>query len=416
MLYSGVFFLRLEPMSHTHLPDDLAIRGADGTIVLVVIDGLGGLPHPDTGLTELESASTPNLDALAAQSSMGMLLPVAPGVTPGSGPGHLSLFGYDPVEALIGRGVLSALGVGFDLKPGDVAARINLASVGSDGLLTDRRAGRPSDEEGRRIVARVKEGLTATEGVKLELIHEKEHRAVLILRGAGLHAELADTDPQRVGLAPLAVEALSAESEATARAAQQVLDQVRTILADEPVANAFLARGFGEYEPYQTFSTRYGLRAHASAKYPMYRGVARLVGMQCREVPTDSDTTVGVLERHFDEYDFHFLHFKDTDSRGHDGDFAGKVAAIEEVDALIPRIQALGPAVTAVTGDHSTPATYGEHTWHHVPTLIHSPWGRAKAATFGESSCRCGDLGVVHGTDLMTLLLAHARRMDKYGA
>ncbi len=403
-------------MSHTHLPDDLAIRGAEGTIVLVVLDGLGGLPHPDTGLTELETAATPNLDALAARSSLGMLLPVAEGVTPGSGPAHLSLFGYDPIEALIGRGVLSALGVRFELKPGDVAARLNLATVGPDGLLTDRRAGRPSDEEGRRIVGRVTEALTSPPSVEVELIHEKEHRAVMILRGVGLDARLGDTDPQRTGLAPLSVEALTPEAEETARAAQGVLDQARSILADEPVANTFLARGFGKYEPYPTFMDRYGLRAHASAKYPMYRGVARLVGMECRDVPSDSDATVALLEQHFSEYDFHFLHFKDTDSRGHDGDFAGKVAAIEEVDALMPRIQALGPAVTMVTGDHSTPAVYGEHTWHHVPTLIHSPWGRPHATSFGEGACRGGDLGVFHGTELMSLGLAHARRMDKYGA
>ncbi len=406
-------------MSHISLPQSLAFHGdGGGTIIMLVMDGLGGLPHPDSGLTELESATTPHLDALAARSSLGMLAPVGHGITPGSGPGHLALFGYDPIESMIGRGVLSALGVGFELRQGDVAARLNLATLDHDGLVTDRRAGRPSDEDGRRVIETVRNNLRTPEGVEATLIHEKEHRAVLVLRGDGLGADIADTDPQRTDLPPVPATATRADpaSERTAGIVQDILDQVRDILADEPRANSFLARGFAAFTPYPTFETRYGLRAVAVAKYPMYRGVASLVGMAIDGVPDSNENSVEMLERHFGSYDFYFIHFKDTDSRAHDGDFEGKVAAIEEVDALLPRITALSPDVLIVTGDHSTPAIYGEHSWHHVPTLIASSWTRPSADVFGESSCRGGDLGVVPGKELMSLALAHAARLDKYGA
>ena len=406
-------------MSHDSLPHSLAFHGdGGGTIIMLVMDGLGGLPHPDTGRTELESAATPHLDALAARSSLGMLAPVGHGITPGSGPGHLALFGYDPIESMIGRGVLSALGVGLELQPGDVAARLNLATVDRAGVVTDRRAGRPSDEDGRRVIQRVRDDLRTPEGVEATLIHEKEHRAVLVLRGEGLGAGIADTDPQRTDLPPIPASATGADpaSERTAGIVQDLLDQVRDILADEPQANSFLARGFAAFTPYPTFEMRYGLRAVAVAKYPMYRGVASLVGMTIDGVPDSNESSVEMLERHFGSYDFYFIHFKDTDSRAHDGDFEGKVAAIEEVDALLPRITKLGAGVLIVTGDHSTPALYGEHSWHHVPTLVASSWPRPSADVFGESACRGGDLGVVPGKDLMSLALAHAGRLDKYGA
>ncbi len=404
-------------MTHASLPHELALRSVDGgTIILVVLDGLGGLPHPNTGRTELESASTPNLDALAARSSLGMIMPVAHGVTPGSGPGHLSLFGYDPVTAMIGRGVLSALGVGFDLRAGDVAARLNLATVDGDGVVTDRRAGRPSDEDGRRVVDRVLAEIRPPDGVEVTLIHEKEHRAVLVLRGDALGADLEDTDPQRTGLRPVPVTATDPASASTAEMIQGLLDQVGEILADEPQANAFLARGFAQFSSYPTFEERYGLRAVAVAKYPMYRGVASLVGMTVDGVPGSNEETVTLLEGRYGDYDFYFVHFKDPDSLGHDGDFEGKAAAIEAVDAVVPRITALNPDVVIVTGDHSTPALYREHSWHHVPALIASPWARPSAYEFGETACRGGDLGVVPGKELMSLALAHAVRLEKYGA
>lgn len=401
------------------LPDaQVDVSSSRGPIVLVVLDGLGGLPHPDTGRTELETAATPHLDALAARSSLGMMDMVAPGITPGSGPGHLALFGYDPLETIIGRGVLSALGVGIDMRPGDVAARLNLATFDADGRVTDRRAGRPSDAEAQRVVARVMADLRQPAGAEVSLHPEKEHRVVLRIRGAGLGAEVTDTDPLDVGLPDLPCEARAddAASQRTAEIVRDVLGQVRHLLADEPALNGFLARGFAAFDPIPTQQERFGLRGLAIAKYPMYRGVAKLVGMEVRDVPGTNEETVALLEASWGDFDLYFLHFKDTDTRGHDGDFAGKVAAIAEIDALMPRIMALDPEVLIVTGDHSTPALHAEHSWHPVPVLIASDRVRPTAAAFGETTARSGDLGRFRACHLMSLALAHGQRLIKFGA
>ncbi len=405
-------------MANIQLPDALVDHGVEGKkIVLFVLDGLGGLPHPDTGLTELETARTPNLDALSKESSLGCLVPVKPGIAPGSGPGHLALFGYDPEEYLIGRGALSALGVGFDLRPGDLAARLNLATLDEDGVVLDRRAGRPADEEGRRIVDKVRDAIRAPEGIEIFLEHEKEHRAVLILRGSGLEEDLTDTDPQDTGVPPLQVKARSEGSERSAALMQDILDQIRDVLRDEETVTGVLARGFAAHVGIPGFQERYGLRALAIAQYPMYRGVARLVGMDIQDIPARPEELVDVLQKHHQDFDFFFLHYKYTDSRGEDGDFEAKVRAIETVDALVPGIMEAEPEVLVVTGDHSTPATFAAHSWHSVPVLLASPWARPTgAAAFGETTCRKGDMGTFPGKDLMTLALAHAGRLNKFGA
>lgn len=397
-------------------PDMLALPEG-GRIVMLVLDGLGGLPDAGTGLTELEAAATPNLDRLAQRASLGLHMPVSYGVAPGSGPGHLSLFGYDPVRYNIGRGVLSALGVGFAVKAGDIAIRLNFASIDGAGHVTDRRAGRPADSENRRLVAKLQEGVSAPGGVSLFFESEKEHRAVLVMRGRQLSAALADTDPQAEGVPPLPARALSPDAEETAGLLQNVLDQAFEVLRDEPVANAILARGIDAYHPFPSFEERYRLRARAIAKYPMYRGVARLVGMEGARVPDSDAETVDVLADGFADYDFHFVHFKAMDSRGEDGDFAAKARAIEAVDVLVPRVEALQPDVLVVTGDHSTPSQLRAHSWHPVPVMIVSAWTRPdRDATFGERSCQRGELGVFPGRELMGLALAHAHRLTKYGA
>jgi 2,3-bisphosphoglycerate-independent phosphoglycerate mutase len=403
-------------MPSFRLPDDVVTRDSGSRIVLLVLDGVGGLPDPESGLTELEVARTPNLDALAEGSSLGMLLPVAPGITPGSGPGHLALFGYDPVECYIGRGALSALGVGFDLVPGDVAARLNLATLDGEGRVRDRRAGRPSDEEGRRVVGLLREGVELDGSAEFFLLHEKEHRAVLILRGQDLAAGIRETDPQRTGVPPLEPEALDVDSERTARLMSRFLEQARELLAGEERVTGLLARGFARFEGFPSLDERFGLKGAVHARYPMYRGVARLVGMEVPEVPSDEAEVFGSLERHFGSFDFHFLHRKAPDARGEDGDFDAKVAAIEEIDALVPRIAALDPEVLLVTGDHSTPSAMRAHSWHHVPVLLRSRWARPTGKSFSESGCRGGDLGVLETRHLMSLALAHAGRLEKFGA
>jgi len=403
-------------MTRLRIPDDLVIRDGEGTILLVILDGLGGLPHAESGRTELESAHTPHLDALAARSSLGSLIPVAPGVTPGSGPAHLALFGYDPAEHLIGRGLLSALGVGFDLARGDVAVRLNLATLDVDGRITDRRAGRPSDAEGRRVTDMLRKGVSLGGDVEFFLEHEKEHRVVLVLRGAGLEAELADTDPQVTGVPPLDPRARNPGSEGTARVMARFVSAAREVLAGESQANGVLARGFARFDGFPSMDERFGLRGTAVAAYPMYRGVARLVGMEVPGTPSSDEESVQLLEREFADRPFHFLHFKAPDARGEDGDFDAKAAAIERIDQLFPRLLALGADVLIVTGDHSTPAAMAGHSWHSVPLLLASRWARPTAGEFGESACRSGDLGTLESRHLMGLALAHAGRLQKFGA
>ncbi|MSR22182.1 MAG: 2,3-bisphosphoglycerate-independent phosphoglycerate mutase [Gemmatimonadetes bacterium] len=403
-------------MDSIQLPDDLTRRDGGGSILLVVLDGLGGLPDPDRRRTELEAAKTPSLDALAARSSLGMTIPIGHGITPGSGPAHLALFGYDPLRWVIGRGVLSALGVGFDLASGDVAARLNLATLDPKGRITDRRAGRPSDAEGRRIVERVKGAVSLDGPEEFFLVHEKEHRAVLVLRGAGLEAEVSDTDPQVEGVPPLVPEGRTPGSVRTAQLVSRFLDQAHAALRGEPALSGLLARGFARYDPLPTITERFGLQGVAVANYPMYRGVARLLGMRVPGVPSTDDESVTLLTKHFDPSAFHFLHFKAVDARGEDGDFDAKVRAIEAVDALMPRLTALAPDVLVVTGDHSTPARMKAHSWHHVPLLLSSKWARPTGSEFSESACRGGDLGTFEARHLMSLALAHAGRLSKFGA
>ena len=398
------------------LPDDV-VDGTGGRIVLLVLDGLGGLPDAATGLTELEAAATPNLDRIAAGAALGLHMPVQPGISPGSGPGHLALFGYDPVRYNIGRGVLSALGVGFDLEHGDVAVRLNLATVDAQGRVTDRRAGRPSDEENRRIVDKLRSGVRPRGGVQIFFEPEKEHRAVLILRGDHLAADVTDTDPQETGVEPLRVQARTPDSGHTAEVLQSVLDGARKVLSDEPQANALLARGIDAFHRYPTFADRFKLRGLAIARYPMYRGVARLVGMDTCAIRASDAASVAALAENYERYDFHFVHFKAMDSRGEDGDFGAKVKAIEAVDALIPEVEKLQPDVLVVTGDHSTPAALRSHSWHPVPILIASRWTRPAAdQTFGERACMRGELGVFPAVHIMSLALAHAGRLAKFGA
>lgn len=403
-------------MNRPVLPDDLVLRGQGGRILLVVLDGVGGLPDPETGRTELETARTPILDGLASESSLGMLTPVAPGITPGSGPGHLALFGYDPLEYTVGRGALSALGVDFDLEPGDLAVRLNLATLDEEGRVMDRRAGRPDDDEARAVVARLASETAAPDGVRLFVEHEKEHRAVLVLRGAGLDARVRDTDPQRTGVPPHEPAALVPEAETTARVLGRVLDSFRETLRDGGRISGVLARGFDRYEPLPSMEERFGVKGSVVARYPMYRGVARLVGMQVPGVPSSDAGAVDLLERSFADADFHFLHYKAPDARGEDGDFQAKVEALEAADGWMNRLTALDPDVLIVTGDHSTPAAMAVHSWHPVPVLIRSRWARPTAQRFGESTCQMGDLGHLETRYLMSLALAHAGRLAKFGA
>ncbi|MBN1444264.1 MAG: 2,3-bisphosphoglycerate-independent phosphoglycerate mutase [Planctomycetes bacterium] len=390
----------------------------DRKIVLLVADGLGGLPHPETGLTELETARIPNLDRLAAKGSGGRMLPISPGLTPGSGAAHLALFGYDPLEVDVGRGVLEALGSDFELKPGDLAARGNFATVDSDGIVRDRRAGVPPDEENRRLCAKLIEGLKGLfSDIEIHILSGKEHRFAVVFRGRDLDGALNDNDPQRENLPLVEIRPGRPEAARSQQVVQTFLDAAREVLADETTATGMLLRGFSNPPRITPFGDLFGVKAGAIAAYPMYRGVAQVVGMEILGVPKDFEAEVALLESRFEDYDFFFVHFKKTDSAGHKGDFGEKVRQIELLDSFIPRLEALGPEVLIITGDHSTPCIHKEHSWHPVPTVIRSSLAiGAEGARFTERSLMCGDLGIFHATDLMPLALAHASRLDKYGA
>ncbi|MBO50155.1 MAG: phosphoglycerate mutase [Planctomycetaceae bacterium] len=384
-------------------------------IVLLVSDGLGGLPLEAGGKTELESANTPNLDALASVGETGGSIPVLPGITPGSGPGHLGLFGYDPLEYDIGRGVLEALGIDFELGSNDVAIRGNFCTIDSDGNITDRRAGRIASEIGERLC----EILDAIEipGVEVFVRPVKEYRLVIVFRGEGLGGRVNDTDPQTTGVPPLEPVGADEPSQKTAEICKEFLEQARGLLADESPANLLTMRGIAMLPEIPRFQEVYGLNPGAIAVYPMYRGLARLVQMDVLDAGATLESQMDRLEATWNDYDFFFIHFKYTDSTGEDGDFDGKVARIEQLDAAVPRITALGPDVMIVTGDHSTPAKMKSHSWHPVPTLITSDRARTDASTaFGEDQCRTGSLGQFEAQHLMLLALAHAGRLEKYGA
>ena len=387
----------------------------DTKIVMYVADGLGGLPQQPGGMTELETARTPNLDALAERGICGSSIPVAPGISPGSGPGHLALFGYDPLVYLIGRGALEATGIGFALEEGDVAIRANFCTLDEKGNIIDRRAGRIPTEESAPLVRKLRE--ISIPGIEIFVEPVKEHRFVIVFRGQGLQGHVHDTDPQRTGIPPLDPVATDRESEKTAQVARQFITQARKLLADQPKANGLTLRGFSGRPQLPSYEEVYGLRAAAIAVYPMYKGLAQLVGMTVVGKPQTLDEQMTLLERNWQSYDFFFIHYKYSDSSGEDGNFAAKVKRIEEFDAAVPRITALEPDVLIVTGDHSTPSMLASHSWHPVPTLLAAKNCRTDACQrFGETECLRGGFGQFEAKYLMTLALANAGRLGKYGA
>lgn len=407
------------PFTEFHLMQELQQKG--GKIVLLVMDGLGGLPLTPDGKTELETAHKPNLNKLASEGSTGLSTPIRPGVEPGSGPAHLSLFSYDPVKYEIGRGVLEALGIGFELHPNDIAARGNFATVDANGLISDRRAGRISTEECERLTAKLQAATGALlPGYQIFVLPVKEHRFALILRGEGLGGHLTETDPLVTGKAPLPVqdESATAQGAHTSALINQWVDAARKVLSDEPKANSLNLRGLAKDPGLPRFPEIYGMRAAAIAVYPMYKGVARLVGMEPVNFEGERpEHEIAALERVWNDYDFFFIHIKKTDSYGEDGNFDAKVHEIEAVDAVIPRILALNPGALIVTGDHSTPAKMRSHSWHPVPTLLWGTYAMPDQNTeFGERSCASGHLGQFHATHLVPMAMAVAGRLTRFGA
>lgn len=389
-----------------------------GKIILLVMDGLGGLPMNPGGPTELEAASTPNMDRLAKEGSVGLSIPVARGVTPGSGPAHLGLFGYDPLVYDIGRGVLEAIGIGLEVGDGDVAVRGNFCTIDGDGNITDRRAGRIPTEEGAKRVELLK-GIQI-DGLSYDIRVGEDYRFAIVLHGDNLSDDIADTDPQQTGVPTLPAKARSPEAERTAALVNQWLGEVRKRLAGHEPANMCTLRGFAKDPNLPKYADVYKLKAACVAVYPMYKGVARLVGMKIME--THHEDTIqqefDLVASIYNDYDFIFCHVKPTDSRGEDGNFDAKVAVIEAVDKALPTLTGLNPSVLIVTGDHSTPAKLRSHSWHPVPTLLWAPDTHMpdRVEKFGERDALQGALGQFPAADLMPLALAHAKRFVKYGA
>ncbi len=389
-----------------------------GKILLAVMDGIGDLPIPEfDGLTPLEKANTPNLDALTKNGALGQHIPVARGITPGSGPGHLALFGYDPIKFLVGRGALAALGIGFKLEHGDLAARINFCTISEDNLITDRRAGRISTELCEQLVSE----LQAIKIPDIEVFVEpvKEHRACVIFRGKGLSDAIHDTDPGLVNKAPLPVTATMDAADYSVPIVESFIKQARKILKNKKPANGILLRGFALYEDMPTLKERFKLNSSAVALYPMYKGVASLVGMdQLDVIPANLEgQTEAARKELLAGKDFVFLHHKYTDSSGEDGDHNRKVREIENFDNAIPGLLDCGFDVICVTGDHSTPCPMGLHSWHPVPTLIYGgPQRTGWSRRYTEREAAAGALGTFQGHELMSLLLAAAGRLAKYGA
>lgn len=389
----------------------------DSKIIYLIMDGLGGLPMSGGTKTELETAKTPNLDQYASEGICGLLDPVYPGFTPGSGPAHLALFGYEPVEFNIGRGVLSALGVDFELTHQDVAARLNFCTIDENGFITDRRAGRIATELNQKLCEKIRKNVKLPEDIEFFIRTESEHRAVLILRGDNLGGDINDTDPQEVGKKPMNPVGADARSEKTAGHVREFLKQVKELLKNEYPANFVLARGFAKHEEFPNMEKRYGLRSFAVAQYPMYRGLARLVGMTVPPVPQTYDDMWSQLKDNYDKYDFFFIHFKKTDSYGEDGNFDAKVKMIETVDSWSNKLRELNPDVLVITGDHSTPALLKSHSWHPVPVILWSKFTRPdEVALFGEKYVKNGYLGRMAMKNIILIAMANAHRFKKFGA
>jgi 2,3-bisphosphoglycerate-independent phosphoglycerate mutase len=390
-------------------------RASASKIVMLVIDGLGGIPHPDTAKTELETAHTPNLDALAASGICGLSEPIGPGVTPGSAPGHLALFGYDPLTFQIGRGSLEALGIDFDLEPGDIAARGNFCTIDKDGLVIDRRAGRIPTEESSQL-CRLLDGIEI-DGVKIIIRTVKEHRLVAIFRGDGLSADISDSDPQHTGVTTKDIAALNQQASRMADITNRFVVRAKEILASRQPANMILLRGFSKKPQFPSMTDIYKLKAAAIATYPMYRGLAKTVGMEVLKTGQSMEDELLTLKQNFKQYDFFFIHMKETDAAGEDGDFNRKVTSLEHIDRLLPEITRLEPDVIVVTGDHSTPAILKGHSWHPIPVLLYSSYCRPDGVVrFSEKACIAGGLGKIPATDIMPLAMANALKLDKFGA
>ena len=391
------------------------VRSTPSQIVMVVVDGLGGMPHPDYGKSELEFADIPLLDTLGSTSSVGATIPVAPGITPGSGPGHMALFGYNPVKYLLGRGILEGVGIGADIAQGDVAARGNFCVLDTEGSIVDRRAGRLDTETCKTLCSKLNE--IQLDGVDFDVYPVMDYRFVLVLKGENLSPNISETDPQVEGVIPLLSQPFNSEAQVTANFIKEfVLKATELLGSADSSANGILLRGFSSLPTLPDFGIQYALKPAVIAAYPMYRGLAGLIGMDILESGQTFESEIDVLEDNFHQgYDFFFLHYKPADSAGEDGDFLAKVSQLENFNRDIQRVIDLNPDVLVICGDHSTPSFTASHSWHPVPFMINSQYSEGTSAVFTEKACRTGAIGTIQAEQLMFQVLAHASKLKKFG-
>jgi len=402
-------------MVNEEIIKSLAIQN-ESKIVLLVADGIGDLPYKNNK-TALQTALIPNLDRLASKSSCGLTDPISCGITPGSGPAHLSLFGYDPIKYQIGRGVLEALGVGMELTPYDLACRGNFATLSEKGIIVNRRAGRISTAINEKICEIMQDKIKQIGEVKVIIAPGKEHRFVVVFRGKNLEEGLSDADPQIVGEKMKFAQPLKASAKKTAEVVNEFIKIATEVLKEHYPANTVLLRGFAKHPDLPTMNELFKLTPAAIATYPMYKGLAKLVGMEILKTGESIKEEFETLRENFEKYDFFYLHIKKTDSYGEDGNFEGKVKIIEEVDKFIPEVLKLKPDVLVVTGDHSTPAIMKGHSWHPNPFILFSPYIRIDDVDrFNERACAQGELGRFAAVDALPLMMANALKLNKFGA
>ena len=409
--------------------------------ILFICDGMGDRPNPDRGgRSPLEEASTPNMDRLASEGLVGLIDIISPGVRPGSDVAHLSLFGYDPYRYYTGRGGFEAAGAGLDLKLGDVALRCNYATVDDRLVIQDRRAGRIR-EGGEELAEALNSIRLEADGVKLEFHHTVEHRGVLVLRSEGrkLSRLVSDTDPHEIGVKVLEAKPLedSEEAKFTAKLINEFTWRSYEVLKDHPVnvervrsglppANIILSRGAGTLPHVEPLGKLYNARFAAIAAVALVRGICRVVGMDLIDVPgatggldTDYSAKGKAAVEALQSYDLVVVHVKAADVAGHDGKFDVKTEVIERIDHMIGEVMEsldLDSTYIALTADHATPVSVGDHMGDPVPFLLHGPGlFPSGVEKFCERTASKGNASRIKGSDLIPLLMNYMGRSEKFG-
>ena len=403
-------------------------------VVLVIIDGLGDRPISELkDQTPLEAANTPNLDYFATNGITGIMNAIDVGIRPGSDTSHLAIFGYDPETHYTGRGIFEAAGIGMELKKGDIALRGNFATVTEDLIIVDRRAGRIEN------VSKLADALNGMkiDGVRFFVKAGVMHRAGVVLRGSNLSHMVSDNDPHEVGVKVKQVKALDNTEEAkfTASVINKFLEEAHKILKEHEVnkkrrkerlleANYILLRGASKLTHFEPFEKKYKLKACCIAGAGLYKGIAKVLGMDVLQVKgatgtanTDINAKFIAAKKALAKYDFVFVHIKYADNYAEDGNVFGKLKFIEKIDDALIHLIGIKDTLIVITADHSTPCKLKAHSGDPVPIVMFGEGVRTdKVKEFNERSCMQGGLGRIKGKDLMNEILNLIGKAKLYGA